>query len=176
MCDYHSYPSPSGQKVIKGFLLLDFVFNDSNNNCINDLSDLAYSSRAHSMKITWHIQMNHQNGQSIKLVAESANPLFCLVCNLMLPAEIACHLGQPSNLPVCIYPNQKGELLYLSGSNVASLLYGAILFVHLTSSKSELNKYLNHSLHIWACVLLDKAVKSLNLIRNCFDRWAIHFT
>ena len=67
--DYHTYPS--GTKVIKAFVANDFVFLDSSRNVITDLDE---SSMPHKVKITWRIQKNRQNGQSIKLLSNTDHP------------------------------------------------------------------------------------------------------
>jgi hypothetical protein len=59
--NYHTYPS--GSTVIKAFIANNFIFYDNRKRII--------------IKITWQIQKNRQNGQSITLAAESDQPEIC---------------------------------------------------------------------------------------------------
>ena len=84
--------------------------------------------------------------------------------------ERAHRLGQSPDLPVCVYPNKNGQLLYLTGSKVASLLRNAVSHIRPNTPKEELTKYSAHSLRVWACVLLDEAGKSPEFIKKRL-RW-----
>jgi hypothetical protein len=65
--DHHTYPS--GKTVIKAFITNDFIFYYEKKRVIKDLNKDSLQ-RARFIKITWHIQKNRQNGQSITRVAE----------------------------------------------------------------------------------------------------------
>jgi hypothetical protein len=65
--DHHTYPS--GKTVIKAFIANDFIFYNEEKRVIKDLNKDSLQ-RARFVKITWHIQKNRQNSQSITLVAE----------------------------------------------------------------------------------------------------------
>jgi hypothetical protein len=65
--DHHTYPS--GKTVIKAFIANDFIFYNEKKRVVNNLNNDSLQ-RAHFVKITWHIQKNRQNGQSITLAAE----------------------------------------------------------------------------------------------------------
>jgi hypothetical protein len=166
-CDYHTYPS--GKKVVKAFTANDFAFYDEAGIRITEMSQSA-RERASSVRITWRIQKNRQNGQHITLGADTKVPLLCPVRNCMELVERSQRLGQLPDLPVCIYPNKKGQLLYLTGSKVASLLRNAVLHIRPDTPKEELTKYSAHSLRVWACVLLDEAGKSAEFIKKRL-RW-----
>ncbi len=66
--DHHTYPS--GKTVIKAFIANDFIFYNERKHIVKKLNEDSLQ-QAHFVKITWHIQKNCQNGQSITLVAES---------------------------------------------------------------------------------------------------------
>jgi hypothetical protein len=166
-CDYHTYPS--GKKVVKAFTANDFTFYDKDGHRITEFSRSA-RNRARSVTITWRIQKNRKNGQQITLGADTKVPMLCPVRNSMKLVARALSLGQPPDLPVCIYPNANGQLLYLTGSKVASLLRNAVLRDHPNTPKEELKKYSAHSLRVWACVLLDEAGKSPEFIKKRL-RW-----
>jgi hypothetical protein len=69
--DYHVYSS--GTHVIKVFTANDFVFYNKNSHVLTktDNSSLEFAA---SVQITWRIQKNRQNGQKIKLSADTKNP------------------------------------------------------------------------------------------------------
>jgi hypothetical protein len=56
--------------AIKAFIANNFIFYDEKKRVIKDLNEDSLQ-QAHFVKITWRIQKNHQNSQSITLVAES---------------------------------------------------------------------------------------------------------
>ncbi len=66
--DHHTYPS--GKKIIKAFITSDFIFYYGKKRIVKDLNKDSLQ-QARFVKITWRIQKNRQNGQSITLVAES---------------------------------------------------------------------------------------------------------
>ena len=74
--DYHVYPS--GTCVIKAFIANDFVFYDKSGHILKKI-DNSTLDLATSVQITWRIQKNHQNGQKIKLSADTKNPAICPV-------------------------------------------------------------------------------------------------
>ena len=166
-CDYHTYPS--GGKVVKAFTANDFSFYDEQGNQVMDLTGSAIE-RAASVKIVWRIQKNCQNGQHITLGADTTFPILCPVRNCIRLVERARRLDQPTNMPLCVYPNKQGHLLYLTGSKVAVLLRNAVKHIRPDTPKEDLKKYSAHSLRVWACVLLDEAGKSPDFIKKRL-RW-----
>ena len=166
--DYHVYPS--GKKVVKAFTANDFVFFDEGGNCIGELSNPLAVASARSVRITWRIQKNRQNGQRITLAADTSAPILCPVKACLRLVSRAHRLGQLPDLPVCTYPNKKNQLLYLTGSKVAALLRSAVMRIRPETPKDELSRYSAHSLRVWACVLLDEAGKSPEFIKKRL-RW-----
>jgi hypothetical protein len=65
--DYHTYPSST--TVIKAFIANDFIFYDNKKRIIKKLHKNSLQ-RACLVKITWPIQKNYQNGQSVTLAAK----------------------------------------------------------------------------------------------------------
>jgi hypothetical protein len=55
--------------VIKAFIANDFIFYDEKKRVVKNLNNNSLQ-RARFITITWHIQKNRQNGQSITLAAE----------------------------------------------------------------------------------------------------------
>jgi hypothetical protein len=74
--NHHTYPS--GKTVIKAFTANNFIFDNDKKHIVKELNEDSLQ-RAHFVKISWHIQKNRQNGQSITLVAESDQPDICPV-------------------------------------------------------------------------------------------------
>jgi hypothetical protein len=82
----------------------------------------------------------------------------------------ARRLAQPDDMPVACYRTKKAPLLFITGSRIATLLCKAIKKVQPSTSADDLKKYSAHSLHVWACVLLDKAGISPSFIQKPL-RW-----
>jgi hypothetical protein len=82
----------------------------------------------------------------------------------------ARHLAQPDNMPVTCYRTRKAPLLFITGSRIATLLRKAVKKVQPSTSADDLKKYSTHSLHVWACVLLDEAGMSPSFIQKRL-RW-----
>jgi hypothetical protein len=75
----HNYPVyPSGTCVIKAFTANDFVLYNKNGHVLTKIDDSSLVL-AVSVQITWCIQKNRQNGQKIKLFADTKNPAVCPV-------------------------------------------------------------------------------------------------
>jgi hypothetical protein len=95
--DYRVYPS--GTCVIKAFTANDFVFYDKSGHVLKKI-DGSTLDLATSVQITWRIQKNCQNGQKIKLSADTKNPAICPVRGTLRMVVRASHLGQPDDMPV----------------------------------------------------------------------------
>jgi hypothetical protein len=57
-------------------------------------------------------------------------------------------------------------LFYITGTKVAALLREAVKKIRTSTPADDLKKYSTHSLHVWACVLLNEAGKSLAFIQK----------
>jgi hypothetical protein len=79
--NHHTYPS--GKTVIKAFIANDFIFYDEKK-CVVKYLNKDSLQRARFVKITWHIQKNRQNGQSITLTAEIDRPKICPISAMQL--------------------------------------------------------------------------------------------
>ena len=165
--DYHVYPD--GTSVIKAFTLNDFIFYDSNNDILSTLDESSMNLAA-SVKITWRIQKNRQNGQSITLAADTKAPELCPVKGALRMLMRARRLGQDSDMPIACYKTKKSSLLYITGTRIATLLREAAKKVRPTTPTHELKRYSAHSLRVWACVLLDEAGMSPAFIQKRL-RW-----
>ncbi len=121
--DRHTYPS--GKTVIKAFIANNFIFYDEKKRVIKNLNNDSLQ-QAHFVKITWRIQKNCQNGQSITLVAEIDRTKICPVCSTMRLVLGAKWLNQPVDMPVVVYKTKKGKVIYLTGNKIAELLRKAV--------------------------------------------------
>jgi hypothetical protein len=74
--DYHVYPS--GTCIIKASTANDFTFYDKSGHILTKIDDSSLDF-ATSVQITSRIQKNRQNGQKIKLSADTKNPAICPV-------------------------------------------------------------------------------------------------
>jgi hypothetical protein len=98
--DHHTYPSD--KTVIKAFITNNFIFYNERKRIVKELNEDSLQ-QACFVKITWHIQKNHQNSQLITLTAESDQPKICPVLSAMRLALWARRLNQPDDLPVAVY-------------------------------------------------------------------------
>jgi hypothetical protein len=162
--DYHVYPS--GTRIIKAFTANDFLFYDKNGHILKKIDDSSLDL-ATSIQITWRIQKNRQNGQKIKLSADTKNPAICPIQGALQMVMRACHLAQLDDMPGACYRTKKAPLLFITGSRIATLLHKAVKKVPPSTSADDLKKYSAHSLRVWACVLLDKAGMSPSFIQKC---------
>ena len=165
--DYHTYPS--GKKVVKAMTSNDFEFFDSRGSRLTNFDESDFEAVS-SMKITWRIQKNRQNGQSLKIAADKSNPSICPVRNAMQLVERARRYNRPSDLPLCFYKNKDGKTLYLTGSKIAELFRKAAKAAYPEMLPDDVSKYSAHSIQVWACVLLDEAGKSPDFIKKRL-RW-----
>jgi hypothetical protein len=97
--DHHTYPS--GKLDIKAFIANNFIFYDEKKRVIKNLNNDSLQ-RARFIKITWRIQKNRQNGQSITLAAEIDRPKICPVRSAMRLVLRAKWLNQPNDMPVAV--------------------------------------------------------------------------
>jgi hypothetical protein len=165
--DCHVYPS--GTCVIKAFTANDFVLYNKSGHVLKKIENSTLDL-ATSVQITWRIQKNHQNGQKIKLSANTKNPAICPVQGALQMVMRASRLGQPDDIPVACFITNKSPLLYITGSRIATLLCEAVKKVRPSTSANNPKKYSAHSLRVWACVLLDEAGMSPSFIRKHL-RW-----
>jgi hypothetical protein len=109
------------------------------------------------LKMTFRIQKNRQNGQSITLVADDAHQDICPVWaahRIFLRAKKPCQLNSE---PMGMFVNKFGIKKYLTGGKIAKVLRSVAKKVHPDWSANELSQISSHSGQVWALVLLDKA-------------------
>jgi len=109
------------------------------------------------LKMTFRIQKNRQNGQSITLVSDDAHPDICPVRAAHRIYLRAKKLGQSDSEPMGIFVNSFGVKKYLTGGKIAEVLRLIAKRVHPDWSSEELSRISSHSGRVWALVLLDEA-------------------
>ncbi len=145
--DVHTYPS--GTTVIKTFTANDFIFYNTKKHIIKDLCPESIEFVA-VVKITWRIQKNRQNDQSITLATDKKFPDLCPVRSAIRMVIRARHLQQPDDLPLAMYKTKQGKHLYLTGGKIAELLRGAVKRICPDTSPEDFKQYSAHSLRVWA--------------------------
>ena len=159
--DYHPYPS--GWQVIKAFIADDFAFFDAAKRQLN-FTDESSLDMADLVCLTWCIQKNQQNGQTITLLQDKNYPILCPVkcaARMILRAK---RLEQPDSMPVGCYCTKKTPLVCMTANQVATLIREAVKRERPGITTANWNKYSAHSLCVWVCVLLDETGKRLDYI------------
>jgi hypothetical protein len=109
------------------------------------------------LKMTFRIQKNRQNGQSITLVFDVAHPDICPVRAAYRIYLRAKRLGQSDSEPMGVFVNKFGIKKYLTGGKIAEVLRSVAKRVHPDWSADKLSRISSHSGRVWALVLLDEA-------------------
>jgi hypothetical protein len=109
------------------------------------------------LEMTFRIQKNRQNGQSITLVADDAHRDICPVRAAYRIFLRAKKLGQSNSEPMGVFVNKFGIKKYLTGGKITKVLRSVAKEVHPDWSTDELSRISSHSGQVWALVLLDKA-------------------
>jgi len=148
--DEHEYAS--GKRVTKAFVPSDWKFYNSKGRLITDPMEVPTK-----LKLTFRIQKNRQNCQSITLVADDAHTDICPVRAAHRIYLRAKKLDQSDSEPMGIFVNRFGIKKYLTGGKIAKVLRAIAKRVHPDWSSEELSRISSHSGRVWALVLLDEA-------------------
>jgi hypothetical protein len=122
------------------------------------------------MKVTYQIQKNRQNGQSITLVSDDDHPDICPVRAAYRILLRAKRLGQSNSQPMAIFVNKHGDTKYLMGNKISDLLCSIARAAHPDLSEDEIKRISLHSGQVWALVLLDEAGMNPDFMKSCL-RW-----
>ncbi len=140
--DYHV--NPSEKQVIKAFTANNFQFFDKNSQVITELSDASIEV-VDKVPITWRIQKNCQNNQTVTLLSDKTNTAICPILAALRLVLRACCLSQLDSMSVACYL-KKDALAYISGSRIAILFRAAVRAMHPNISKEEEQQYSAHLL------------------------------
>ena len=175
----------SGNKVIKAFIPTDWKFYNGKDRLITTHSlDGLYSSvckwagklqesileQPKKLKITFRIQKNRQNGQSISFVADDKHPAICPVRSAYKILLRAKRLGQSDTQPMGVFVNANGIVEYLTGNNISEVLQSVAIACHADLTKDEIMRFSSHSGRVWAVVILDEAGMQPDFIKSRL-RW-----
>jgi hypothetical protein len=155
---------PSGKQVIKAFTANDFQFFDKNSQVITELFDTSIEV-VNRVCITWSIQKNRQNNQTVTLSSDKTNTAICPILAALRLVLRVCPLSQPDSVPVACY-SKKDSLAYITKTRIAVLFRAAARVVRPTITKEDKQRYSAHSLQVWACVLLNEAGKLPDYIKK----------
>jgi hypothetical protein len=166
--DVHNYPL--GKQVIKAFLPTDWILYDENGRVIRDHPSGKGCPSPKKMKITFWIQKNRQNGQSITLISDSNHPDICPVQAAYKIFLRSKRLGQTDKQPMAVFVNKNGETKYLMGNKFSDVLRTFARKVHPDLSEDKIKRFSSHLGRVWALVLLDEAGMSPDFCKSCL-RW-----
>ena len=167
--DEHIYPS--GKRVIKAFIPTNWKFYKENGRTVtvHPLNKEIKTFPA-KLRLTFRIQKNRRNGQSITLVADKNHPETCPVRAAYRIFLRAKRLGQSDFQPMAVFLNSKGVKKYLTGNKIAEILRSIAMVVHPDLTDEELKKFSSHSGRVWALVLLDEAGMTPDFMKSRL-RW-----
>jgi hypothetical protein len=114
---YNEHEYPSGKRVVKAFVSSDLKIYNSRGRLIIDPMEIPKK-----LKMTFWIQKNRQNGQSITLVANNAHHDICPVHAAHRIFLRAKKLGQSESEPMGVFVNKFGIKKYLTGGKIAKVL------------------------------------------------------
>jgi hypothetical protein len=118
------------------------------------------------MKLTFKIQKNCQNGQSITFAANDKHPHICPVrAAYQIYLQAKC-LGQLDDQPMGIFVNHQGIVKYLTAKKIAEVLQSVVKACHPNLSRDEIMHFSSHSIRVWAVVLLDEAGMNPDFIKS----------
>jgi len=124
----------------------------------------------------YDIQKNRMNNQIIKFDRVDGHPDYCpvqLALCILARAEVLGYTDPED--PLCVYRDAKGEIQYLTGTDVTQYFRVIARIVTPNISDEELKLISTHSIRVYACTLLHQAGKAgpyiklrLRWLSNCF--------
>ena len=165
--DYFTYPRSSKQ-VIKAMCENWWTGLDRNENVVDDIVD--NKDEVVKTKINWKIQKNRRNNEAVTYVCDKVNTDCCIPTAIIEMTERARSLGQPADLPLCVYADANGNKKYLTSADLTKYIRDVAIAVHPNMSKKEIMRFSCHSIRVWACVLLYESGKKGDYIKKRL-RW-----
>ncbi len=155
---FNEHEYPSGKRVVKAFIPSNWKFYNSKGQVINvhSLHDDPKEFPT-KLKITFRIQKNRQNDQTITLVADNDHVNICTVRAAYWIFLRSKRLGQSDSEPMAVFVNKFGITRYLTGGKIADVLRSIAKAVHPDLSADKIKRFSSHSRRVWALVLLDEA-------------------
>jgi hypothetical protein len=116
-------------------------------------------------KLTFRIQKNCQNGQSITFAMDDKHPHICPVRAAYQIYLQTKRLGQLDDQPKSIFVNHQGIVKYLTANKIAEVLQSVAKACHPDLWRDEIMRFSSHSIRVWAVDLLDEAGMNPNFIK-----------
>jgi hypothetical protein len=127
----------------------------------DDLSDLPKK-----MKLTFRIQKNRRNGQSITFVADNKHPQICPVRAAHRIYLRAKRLRKLDDQPMGIFVNHQGIVKYLTANKITEIIQSVAKTCHPNLLRDEIMRFSSHSIRVWAVILLDEAGMNSDFIKS----------
>jgi hypothetical protein len=162
---FNEHEYASGNKVAKAFIASDWKFYDEQGHLVVTHSHDGLADLPKKMKLTFRIQNNCQNGQSITFVADDKHQHICLVRAAYIIYLQAKRLGQPDDKPMGVFVNHHGLVKYLTANKIADVLQSIATECHPDLTRDELMRFTSQLGRVWAVVLLDEAGMNPDFIK-----------
>lgn len=172
------YVKPNGDLVVRAFTVKNFIFFDKDG-IRTTVQDVRQEERSlfQSVGQQYDVQKNRMNNQIITQTRDHKSPELCPVEISLDIVEVAFALGQQEDDdPLCVFENEEGDVLYLTGDMITKYYRYVTQMVFPTISKDELSLFSCHSIRVKAAVLLQEAGKDgpyiklrLRWLSDCFE-------
>jgi hypothetical protein len=96
------------------------------------------------LKITFRIQKNHLDGQSVTFDANDKHQHICPVCTAYKIYLQAKCLGQSNNQPMGVFNNHHSLMKYLTAKKIADVLQSIAKEYHPDLMRDELTCFTSH--------------------------------
>jgi hypothetical protein len=117
------------------------------------------------VSICWVIQKNNKNRELKWYSRDHETPELCIVDEFINLIERAKLLGQQDNMPLCVYQNNRGKTVYLTGKALTDYIRKIAKKLYPHMKEEELSYFSCHSFRVWAAVLLSEAGKDGDYIK-----------
>ena len=117
------------------------------------------------LKVTFRIQKNHENGQSITLVADDMNHHICPVHTAHQIYLRAKRIGQSDDQPMGVFVNHQGIMRYLTADKIEEVFQSVAKTCHPNLTRDKNMCFSSHSIRVWAVILLDEAGMNPDFIK-----------
>jgi len=148
----HDSPEP------KAFILADFEFFDSSNQCLYDVSSISISSVDY-VRIRWRFQKNNDNGQKIPFKRDHTRPDVCPTLAALRIYLRAQRLQVPSDTPIAVYSSSStSPFRHITAHRVVLFIRrSAQAAFNLRPNDKSLESWTCHSIRVTAANILHRA-------------------
>ena len=122
------------------------------------------------LKVTFRIQKNHENGQSITLTVNNKNHHICPVHAAHWIYLRTKRIGQLDDQPMGVFVNHQGIVRYLTVNKITEVFQSVAKTCHPDLTRDKNMRFSSHSIRVWAVVLLDEAGMNPDFIKSRL-RW-----